>query len=194
MGKFTAYKLSLKSMSVGETQAYEYKLDNEFFANIDGPEVQRGKVDVKLNVKRTTSVYELNFHLTGVIYIPCDRCLDDMEHEVNTDEELFVKMGAEYSEESDNLLIIPEAEGELNVAWFLYEYIALTIPLKHVHPYGKCNKDMTARLHKMSAHRSDEEDFEDEIPLFVDEETGNIAAEEQETDPRWDALKKLKRE
>lgn len=194
MGKFTAYKLSLKSMAVGEIQTHEYKLDNEFFANIDGPEVQRGKVNVKLDVKRTTALYELNFHLTGVIYIPCDRCLDDMEHEVNTDEELFVKMGTEYSEESDNLLIIPETEGELNVAWFLYEYIALTIPLKHVHPYGKCNKEMSIRLHKMSARRNDEEEPEEEIPLFVDDETANISADEQETDPRWDALKKLKRE
>ena len=181
-------------MSVGETQTHEYRLDNEFFANIDGPEVQRGKVDVKLNVKRTATMYELKFHLAGVIYIPCDRCLDDMEHEIDTEEELFVKMGAEYSEESDTLLVIPETEGELNIAWFLYEYIALTIPLKHVHPYGKCNKDMSARLHKMSAHRSDEEDFEEEIPLFVDDETAGIPTGEQETDPRWDALKNLKRE
>lgn len=133
-------------MPVGSSTALEYRLDNDFFANIDGPEVQRGKVDVALTVKRTATVFELNFDLSGVIYIPCDRCLDDMELIIDTDEQLFIKLGHEYKEESDNMLIIPEDEGELNIAWFLYEFIALTIPIKHVHPYGKCNKDMSARL------------------------------------------------
>ncbi len=179
-------------MPVGSSTAYEYRLDNEFFANIDGPEVQRGRVDVKLNVKRAATAFELNFDLSGVIYIPCDRCLDDMEHLVETSEQLYVKLGHEYYEESDNMLIIPEDEGELNVAWFLYEFIALTIPIKHVHPYGKCNKDMSERLRRMSAKSTDdEEDIDEDIPPFID--TDETVDEEISTDPRWDALKKLKR-
>lgn len=178
-------------MPVGHTETFEYRLDNEFFANIDGPEVQRGKVDVTLDVKRTATVYELKFHLSGVIYIPCDRCLDDMELVVETDEELFIKLGHDYIEESDNVLTIPESEGELNVAWFLYEFIALTIPIKHVHPYGKCNKDMSERLQKMSAKRIGDDDEMGDMPEFIDDVA--IDDEEQPTDPRWDALKKLKR-
>ncbi len=194
MGKFTQYKLTLKSIPVGETREYEYKLDNEFFANIDGPEVQRGKVDVKLTVKRSAANFQMDFHLTGMIYIPCDRCLDDMELEVNVDEQLFVKFGEEYSEESDTLLVIPEAEGELNIAWFLYEFIALSIPLKHVHPYGKCNKEMNSRLRKISARPAgEEEEYEEDIPLFAEDDATDTPVEEQATDPRWDALKKLKR-
>ena len=176
-------------MPVGTTTEHKYRLENEFFANIDGPEGQRGKVDVALTVKRTATVFELNFDLSGVIYIPCDRCLDDMELIIDTDEQLFIKLGHEYKEESDNMLIIPEDEGELNIAWFLYEFIALTIPIKHVHPYGKCNKDMSARLQQMSARRIDDED--DDIDMeFIDD---TQEEEEKPTDPRWDALKKLKR-
>ena len=179
-------------MPIGHSEAFEYRLDNEFFANIDGPEVQRGKVDVTLGVKRTATVFELKFHLSGVIYIPCDRCLDDMEHFIDTDEELFIKLGHEYIEESDNMLTIPENDGELNVAWFLYEFIALTIPIKHVHPYGKCNKEMSERLQKMSAKRiDDDDDIEEDMPDFINDAT--TQEEEQPTDPRWDALKKLKR-
>ena len=103
-------------MPVDTSTALEYRLDNEFFANIDGPEVQRGKVDVALDIKRTATVIELNFHLSGVIYIPCDRCLDDMEHEIDIDEQLFIKFGHEFREESDNMLIIPEDEGEIKDA------------------------------------------------------------------------------
>ncbi len=65
-------------------------------------------------------------------------CLDDMNLDVDTQSRLIVKFGKEYSEESDEIVIIPEEEGEINIAWFLYEFIALTIPIKHVHPTGEC--------------------------------------------------------
>ena len=38
-------------MPIG-TQDFEYVLDNEFFKNIEGEDVQKGKVKVKLTVKR----------------------------------------------------------------------------------------------------------------------------------------------
>lgn len=187
MGKFTEYKLSLKTLPVGSSTALEYRLDNEFFANIDGPEVQRGKVDVTLDVKRTATVFELNFNFSGVIYIACDRCLDDMEYEIDNDEQLFIKLGHEYIEESDNMITIPEDEGEINIAWNLYEYIALAIPIKHVHPAGMCNKEMSQRLQQMSARHVDDDD---DTEMLADNDDSQ---EEVPTDPRWDALKKLKR-
>ena len=144
-------------MPIG-TQDFEYVLDNEFFKNIEGEDVQKGKVKVKLTVKRTAASFELDFDLEGVIQIPCDRCLDDMDHEVKTQETLYVKFGSEYSEESDNVVVIPESDGELNIAWFLYEFIALTIPLKHVHQAGKCNKSMSAKLRKHAARSMDDSD------------------------------------
>lgn len=111
-----------------------------------------------------------------------------MEHEVNVEEKLHVKIGDEYREEGDDTLVIPEP-GELNITWLLYEFIALTIPLKHVHPYGKCNKEMSAQLHKMRAHlpEAEEENEEGVLPPYEDDNS------ETPTDPRWDALKKLKR-
>lgn len=178
-------------MPIG-TQNFEYVLDNEFFKNIEGEDVQKGKVKVNLTVKRTADVFELDFDLEGVVQIPCDRCLDDMDHEVNTHETLYVKFGAEYSEESDNVVVIPESDGELNVAWFLYEFIALTIPLKHVHPAGKCNKSMSAKLRKHTARSlEDGEDDEDAVAYDDDDEIDVVPGEGEETDPRWDELKKI---
>jgi len=56
LGRFSAYKLPLKSMPIG-TQDFEYVLDNEFFKNIEGEDVQKGKVKVKLTVKRTAASF-----------------------------------------------------------------------------------------------------------------------------------------
>ncbi len=175
-------------MPIG-TQDFEYVLDNEFFKNIEGEDVQKGKVKVKLTVKRTAASFELDFDLEGVIQIPCDRCLDDMDHEVKTQETLYVKFGSEYSEESDNVVVIPESDGELNIAWFLYEFIALTIPLKHVHQAGKCNKSMSAKLRKHAARSMDES--EDAASYDDEDVVDEVPGEGEETDPRWDELKKI---
>ena len=44
-----------------DSAKYEFVLDNLYFAHIDGPEVQKGKVNVTLTVKRTSRAFELSF-------------------------------------------------------------------------------------------------------------------------------------
>lgn len=173
-----------------DTAKYEFLLDNLFFANIDGPEVQKGKVNVVLFVKRTPRAFELNFQTEGVVWIPCDRCLEDMEQPVNSTDKLLVKFGYKYAEEGDNLIVIPEEEGEINVAWFMYEFVALAIPMKRVHALGKCNKAMAGKLNKHLRITSDEES--EEI-YSVEGETDDLKNEETESqiDPRWEKLKKI---
>ena len=150
MGKFDKYKIDLKGMQADSCK-YEFVLDNLFFANIDGPEVQKGKVNDKL----------------------------------------MVKFGHEYAEEGDNLIVIPEEEGEINVAWFMYEFIALAIPMKHVHAPGKCNKAVSSKLHKHLRTKADEDDAEDEIFIEGEDALPGGDVEETQIDPRWNELKKI---
>ena len=182
------YNISLKNLSIG-LHTYEYELDRKFFEAIDGDEVRKGNVKVTVSVRRTSSMFEFDFDIKGVVQVPCTRCLDDMNQEVETKNRLIVKFGKEYSEESDEIVIIPEDEGEINIAWFLYEFIALTIPIKHVHPAGECNRMVSSKLRKHRAVSADDGD-EDEEEMGDDEE---FIDEEgtPPTDPRWDVLKGL---
>ncbi|MDL2305841.1 DUF177 domain-containing protein [Bacteroides sp. OttesenSCG-928-D19] len=186
MGKFDKYRIDLKGMQA-DHMSMDFLLDNTFFINIDGPEVQKGKVNVKLDVKRTSRAFELSFHTEGIVWVPCDRCLDDMEQPVASTDKLLVKFGREYGEEGDNLIVVPEEEGDINVAWFMYEFVALSVPMKHVHPPGKCNKSMTGKLNKHLRTSGDEEgeaDF-DAVDTISDDES------EATIDPRWNELKKI---
>lgn len=188
MAKFSLYNIPLLKLSAGN-HTYEYELDKKFFEAIDGDEVKKGNVKVLLTVKKTASTYEFDFDLKGVAQVPCDRCLDDLEQVIDSKNRLIVKLGKEYSEESDEVIIIPEEEGEINIAWFLYEFIALNIPIKHVHEPGKCNKIMSNKFRKHRAVSRDEEE-NDEL------DDDNDYAEEDETateniDPRWERLKGL---
>ena len=167
---------------------YEFLLDNLFFAHIDGPEVQKGKVNVELTVKKTSRAFELSFRAAGIVWVPCDSCLDEMEQPVTSSDKLMVKFGHEYAEEGDNLIVIPEEEGEINVAWFMYEFIALAIPMKHVHAPGKCNKAVTSKLNKHLRTSGDddaEESFGAGEDIVVEDEA------EEQIDPRWNELKKI---
>jgi uncharacterized metal-binding protein YceD (DUF177 family) len=185
LSKFSEYIIPLRNLEAG-THQFEYKLTNDFFAKIDSPEVQKGKVTVVLNVKKLGESFELNFDINGVVQVSCDRCLDDMDQPVSTKEKIFVKFGKEFAEENDDIVIVPEDEGEINIAWFMFEFIALTIPMKHVHPFGKCNKEMTSKLKKVSIYEkdADDADFDQIGPEDNIEEIDN-------TDPRWDELKKI---
>ena len=184
MGKFDLYKVDLKG-SQPDVQEREYLLDNQFFANIDGEDIPKGKIRVLLTITKTGGMFTFDFKINGIAVIPCDRCLDDMEFPIETTNRLIVKFGKDYSEESDEIVVIPETEGVINLAWFLYEFAALAIPIKHIHAPGKCNKQMTSKLKKHSAGSSDEESNE----MEADDRT--IETDDEATDPRWGALKNL---
>jgi uncharacterized metal-binding protein YceD (DUF177 family) len=185
VGKFDAYIIPLKSLAQG-SHKFDYQLDNEYFTKIDSPEVRKGNIGAVVMVKKIGNTFELNFDLEGIAIIPCDRCLDDMEQPVSCKEKLFVKFGKEFSEESAEVVIIPEDEGEINIAWFLYEFVALSIPIKHVHAPGKCNKGMSAQLRKHTARSSEESDDEEDIEPDEMNDAG-----ESGTDSRWDKLKDI---
>ena len=145
-------------------------------------------MNVTLTVKRTSRAFELSFQTEGMVSVPCDRCLDEMEQPVTSSDKLMVKFGHEYAEEGDNLIVIPEEEGEINVAWFMYEFIALAIPMKHVHAPGKCNKAVTSKLNKHLRTSGDddaEESFGAGEDIVVEDEA------EEQIDPRWNELKKI---
>lgn len=186
MGKFDAYKIQLKSLPEGVTE-YRFHIDDKFFSEIDGPEVHKGNIDVLLQVNRKGDTFEMKFKLGGVAIVPCDRCLDDMETPIETENTLSVKFGSGYSEEGE-VLIVPENEGEVNIAWFLYEFVALEIPMKHVHPAGKCNKKMSSVLRKHSSRAISEGDEDDTAFVAEDDEFYEAASQ---NDPRWDELKKM---
>ncbi|MDE5687146.1 MAG: DUF177 domain-containing protein [Paramuribaculum sp.] len=190
MGKFTEYKLPLKSMAPG-THESEYRLGKTFFANMESEDIHDADLRVALTVNYKGDIYELNFTVEGTVTLICDRCLDDLEYPIETSYHINVKYGDDYNDDSDDLLVIPESDNYLNVAYMIYDTVALTIPIKHVHPLGKCNRQMSAMLKKHRAAAVSDEDAELEEQL-IDEIDTMEAEEPQRTDPRWDKLKDFK--
>ena len=181
MDKLSLYNLQLKTLSEG-THYQEFDLDNKFFSDVEGPEINAGAVKAQIEINKTSHNIELSIMLQGKVETTCDRCLDALWVDIDVEESLYIKFGKSYSEESDDLIIIPEDEGTFNIAWTLYEFCALAIPICHSHPDGKCNAEMMNILNQHSVREIDnDDDSDDDIKT----------TENHEVDPRWAALKNI---
>jgi len=185
MSKFGQYNIPLRDMG-DETRCYDFDLNNEYFAKIDSPEVSRGQLGAKVTVRMKNEIFELRFEIGGVIYIQCNRCLDDMEQPIKYTDIIKVKLGTTYSEENETV-IVPESDGAINVAWFMYEFIVLNIPIKHVHAPGECNKTVMSKLKRHIARQKDD----NEDNSLYDDDNDDLIPDEQQTDPRWDGLQNI---
>ncbi len=157
MCNLESFKIDLKGMKTDE-QRLEFDLNDDFFKALDVSEVNGGALHVSVSIRKATGFYELQFHAEGTVTVPCDICLDDMDQPIETDHVLVAKLGAETNTEDDDVVTVDENEGILDTSWLIYEFIALAIPIKHVHAPGKCNSAMTQKLEELSgAVRSGEE-------------------------------------
>ncbi len=190
MGKYTAFKLPLKSLGVG-THEFEYHLDKQFFVNMESSDIHDADLNVALTVQYNGDIYNLDFHITGEVVLICDRCLDDLRFPIDATYHIVVKYGEDYNDDNDEVLEIPETDNTLNVAYMIKDTVELAIPMKHVHPLGKCNRQMSAMLKK---HRATSGDDDAELENELIDEIDNIDAQSSaagNSDPRWDALRKL---
>ena len=170
------YEIDLKTIESDDVN-FSYSLDDSFFTDIEAQDISSGHVDAQVRVIKKTASFELHLHVDGNVTIQCDRCLDDMNQPIEADSILKVKFGPSYLDEGDDLIIVPEDEGKINVAWFLYEIIALSIPIQHTHTSGECNEEMMKILKEHSGQNISDEDA--------------VVTKDNEVDPRWKDLKKL---
>jgi len=168
------FKIDLKALTQDETPL-QYELDDDYFAALSDAEIRGGSLHVSGSIRKAVGFFELLLNIGGTVRIPCDRCLEDMSQPIETQLRLVVKLGSEPSSE-DEIIIVDEAEGILDTSWLIYETIALAVPIQHVHQPGDCNDAMMRVLSEHSAARSSDADANQEI------------------DPRWSALLKIKKE
>ena len=186
MPKFEQYNIVLKDLT-DQPCVLEFELDDEYFKKIDSPEVQKGNVKAKVTVYKKTNTFELHFVIEGTVIVPCNRCLDDMEQAINYKEKLQVKFGDRFADE-DEIVIVPELEGAINIAWFLYEFIVLNIPIKHVHAPGTCNKTMVTKLKRHITRHKD--DVDDDSMTDADDDD-DFTSDDTQIDPRWEGLQNI---
>ncbi len=147
---------------------YDFDIGQSFFKNFEGSLIDDGTFKVSLALEKSTTHLVLDFKATGKLDELCDRCGDPIVLNVRTEDHVIVKFGDETFEQTEEIIVLPFDAHEIDVSQIIYEMLVLGIPLKKVHPKkSDCNQEVISRLTQLDT-------------------------EEDKTDPRWDALKKLK--
>ncbi len=148
---------------------YSFTLTDEFFEECKNEEIEGGKVEIEVKIERLEHMMMLNFSLSGEVATPCDRCLGRVMVPIEGEEHLCVRFSDTETCEDEDVVVLPEKAFEIDLKQWLYEYVAVRIPMQHTHPDGECDPEMTKFIKEEDEERT-----------------------EEEMDPRWEALKKLK--
>jgi uncharacterized protein len=171
MNYMKQFVISFSGLSLGKHD-YEFEVDDTFFESLEYSEIRKGNIHVDMTLEKTTIMLLLNFSFKGKATVTCDRCGDEFEIPVEGENRLIVKFGAVPMEETEDIIVIPEGEHEIDVSQYIYEYIILALPLQRIHPddaegNSMCDPDVLKKLEEISVKHT------------------------EGTDPRWDALKGL---
>jgi len=170
MDKLRNYDVSFSGLKTGKHQ-FKFEIDKTFFQLFDTEqEFTNPKITVDVFLEKHTTFLEFEIETYGTVELVCDITNEDFEHPIENDIKVLVKFGEEYDDSEEDVITIPTSDHAFNVAQLIYENVALSIPMKKVSP-NVSDEDLEI-LDKFS-------------PKEVEEK-------EPESDPRWEALKKLK--
>lgn len=176
MKKLNEFLIPFIGLKLGKHQ-FEYQINKAFFESFDYDEFESADIKVSVVFEKKNTMLELNFKHKGTIHVPCDLTNEMFDFPIKGKLRVIVQFGEEYNDDNDELLILPHGEHEINVAQILYEMIALSIPLRKVHPGVKDGTLDSEALRKLNELRIEEVKEEDNT--------------QENIDPRWDKLKQL---
>lgn len=149
---------------------FTFEIDDKFFEHFEYSEIRKGEVHIDCLLEKQARMMVLFFDIAGTVKVPCDRCAEEFDLQVEGKQKLIVKFGADHLEESEDVLVITEKEHELDISQYLYEYVHLLLPIKKVHGTDDQGNSLC----------------NPEVLRFIKE------VEDHPVDPRWEVLNKLK--
>ena len=175
-----AFLIPFIGLKLGKHQ-FESQIIKEFFEDYDYDEFEACDIKVNIVLEKKSTMLELHFKHKGTIHVPCDLTSEMFDLPIKGKIKLIVQFGEAFNDDNEELLILPFGEHQVDVKQYIYEMIALSIPLKKIHPGIKDGTLKSEALDKLN-----------ELKVNSKEQKKRDSKEEEEkTDPRWDQLKKL---
>lgn len=154
---------------------FDFEISDAFFNEFEYSLVKKGKLDCKVELDRQETMLILNINISGTIDLAWDRCLAAYPQQVDITEQQIAKFSDEETIDDEDIITLTKNDYEIDLASLIYEYINVAMPFVTVcDDEGKtqyCDNDMLVRIDQLSGSEEQHND---------------------EADPRWDALKKIK--
>lgn len=172
-----AYSVNIIGLSIN-LHHFEYEIGEKFFRQYGSDLITDGNFEVKVALNKHETFIETEFDIRGVARLTCDRSLEIFDYPIKSHHKLMFKFGDTNEELSDEIVMIHRDTATLELGQYIYEFIALAVPMKRLHPRFKDEEDQ-------------QEDAEGKI-VYTSGSDSTSDNQDGETDPRWDILKKLK--
>jgi uncharacterized metal-binding protein YceD (DUF177 family) len=157
--------------------SFEYHIDKSFFENFNNSDVLSSNVNVSVTLDRQENMLLLDIEGKGTLNMQCVRCLNDVTFNVDPKHKCIYHLNQENVNNNDNnpldldVVYLAPHEFKINLSQYVYESFLTQIPMVvncDLEESKSCDSTM---LEKLKGDSNNEN--------------------KNETDPRWDALKKL---
>jgi uncharacterized protein len=171
------FSIPFTGLKLGKHQ-FEFEIDKRFFDAFEYSLVKDGALKATVELDKQETMLILHFHIWGTIQLNCDKCLAEFGQPIEIKERQIVKFAGDDLESDDlEIIILNRKDSEIDISEMIYEFINVAVPyINNCEQAGngqQCDPEMIATLAKLASGTAEKE-------------------EEQNDDPRWAALKKLK--
>lgn len=166
------YDIPLSGLKEG-SHIYDFDVDGDFFESYDKSEIRECDIRIRTILVKRSVHMELTITVEGKVMIICDRCLEDYWQEIESKNTLLIKYGDQWGEVDDEVVMIPYGENSFDLSQFIYEFTHLALPIQRVHPDNKNGESSCD-------------------PLMIERLREHLPEQDDNIDPRWKELGKLK--
>ncbi len=165
--RLVEYIIPYKGLKEG-IHTFEFRVDSAFIEYFSDTDIQDADVLVKVQLDNKSTFLHFSFQVRGNITVLCDRCLENCERRIETEDVLIVKWSASEHAKDINMMVVSEDQTEIDLSPIIYEQIKLSVPIRNVHEKETdCDQYTLQKLNKLKS------------------------GESEQKDPRWEKLKTL---
>jgi uncharacterized protein len=169
------YSLNVARLGTGK-HTDSFDIDSAFFQYFESPFAENGSATVRLEMEKYNTHLDVKFFLTGQVHLPCDRCGEQYPQVLDSDYRIIYSFDKELDFEGYEVMYVDPGEAHLKLMQEFYDIINLAIPIRKV---------PAKEVHLCAP---------EVLSILGLDENGEPLAQqkEEQMDPRWEALKKLK--
>jgi len=173
-----AYAINIVGLTNKEHH-FTFEMGSAFFERYGSELVSQGALTAEVVLDKRETFIDATFSIQGVVNLICDRSLEPFEQTVKRRRKLVFKFGDVAEELSDEIIMISWETERLELGQYLYEFIALELPMKKLHP-------------RFRDEEAEDDSPEGKIIYSSTEKENNDPGGEEDIDPRWEKLKEFK--
>jgi len=134
------YDINLASLEDGR-HTFRYDITQSFFDMFDFHDFDKAEINVKVVLVKNGNLMQFDMDSEGSVELPDDRTGHLYRQPLKGKYSFLLKYGEQFNDDNDEMIIIPYNQGLYNIAQQIYEMAVLSVPMKHLDPDYKEEKE-----------------------------------------------------